>query len=77
MFKVKATVIGFAGDEEKYPCHFQHKVGDEFIYDGEKYIGRICPGMSAVVVPKMMAAIGTPIPRGRPGTRDRLGSCGV
>jgi len=54
MFQVKATVIGFAGDEEKYPCHFQHKVGDEFIYDGEKYIGRICPGMSAVVVPKMM-----------------------
>jgi hypothetical protein len=54
MFKVKATVIGFAGDEEKYPCHFQHKIGDEFIYDGEKYIGRICPGMSALVVPKMM-----------------------
>lgn len=55
MFKVKATVIGFAGDEEKYPCHFQHKIGDVFIYDGEKYIGRICPGMSALVVPKMMA----------------------
>lgn len=55
MFQVKATVIGFAGDEDKYPCHFQHKVGDEFIYDGEKYIGRICPGMSAVLVPKMIA----------------------
>jgi hypothetical protein len=54
MFQVKATVIDFAGDEEKYPCHFQHKVGDEFIYDGEKYIGRICPGMSALVVPKMI-----------------------
>jgi hypothetical protein len=54
MFQVKATVIGFAGDEEKYPCHFQHKVGDTFIYDGEKYIGRICPGLSAVVVPRMM-----------------------
>ncbi len=55
MFKVRATVIGFGGDEEKYPCHFQHKIGDEFIYDGEKYIGRICPGMSAVLVPKMMS----------------------
>jgi uncharacterized repeat protein (TIGR04076 family) len=55
MFQVKATMIGFAGDEEKYPCHFQHKTGDEFIYDGEKYIGRICPGLSAVLVPKMMA----------------------
>jgi hypothetical protein len=65
MFQVKATVIGFAGDEEKYPCHFQHKVGDTFIYDGEKYIGRICPGLSAVVVPRMMdffAAGPRPVP---------------
>lgn len=54
MFKVRATAIGFRGDEEKYPCHFQHKIGDTFIYDGEKYIGRICPGFSAVVVPRMM-----------------------
>jgi hypothetical protein len=54
MFQVKATAIGFAGDEEKYPCHFQHRIGDTFIYDGEKYIGRICPGFSAVVVPRMM-----------------------
>jgi len=54
MFQVKATAIGFAGDEEKYPCHFQHKVGDTFIYDGEKYIGRICPGFSAALVPRMM-----------------------
>lgn len=55
MFQIKATVIGFVGDEEKYPCHFQHKVGDVFIYDGEKYIGRICPHFSSAVVPKMMA----------------------
>jgi len=54
MFKVKATVVGFMGDEEKYPCHFQHKIGDEFIYDGEKYIGRICPGLSARLIPRMM-----------------------
>lgn len=54
MFQVKATMIGFGGDEKKYPCHFQHKTGDEFIYDGEKYIGRICPGLSAVLVPKMI-----------------------
>ena len=45
---------GVLGDEEKYPCHFQHKIGDTFIYDGEKYIGRICPGFSAAVVPRMM-----------------------
>jgi hypothetical protein len=54
MFQVKAIAIGFGGDEQKYPCHFQHKIGDTFIYDGEKYIGRICPGFSAVVVPRMM-----------------------
>ncbi len=65
MFQVRATAIGFAGDEEKYPCHFQHKIGDTFIYDGEKYIGRICPGFSAVVVPRMMeffAAGPRPVP---------------
>jgi len=54
MFQVKATVVGFLGDEEKYPCHFQHKVGDEFIYDGEKYIGRICPHMARLLIPRMM-----------------------
>jgi len=54
MFQVRATAIDFAGDEEKYPCHFQHKKGDTFTYDGEKYIGRICPGFSAVLVPRMM-----------------------
>jgi hypothetical protein len=65
MFQVKATAIGFGGDEQKYPCHFQHKIGDTFIYDGEKYIGRICPGFSAVVVPRMMdfyAAGPRPVP---------------
>ena len=54
MFKVKATVVDFLGDEEKYPCHFQHKIGDEFIWDGEKFIGRICPSLTPLLVPKMM-----------------------
>ena len=54
MFKVKATMIGFMGDEDKYPCHFQHKVGDEFIYDGEKFIGRICAHVTSQLVPRMM-----------------------
>jgi hypothetical protein len=42
MFKVKATLIGFAGDTEKYPCHFNYQIGDEIIFDGENFIGRIC-----------------------------------
>lgn len=48
-FKVKATLVAFIGDEEKYPCHFQYQIGDEIIYDGEKYIGRVCPAILGVL----------------------------
>lgn len=54
-FKVKATVVAFLGDAQKYPCHFQHRIGEEFIYDGEKFIGRICPSMAPHIIPQMMA----------------------
>jgi len=54
MFKVKATVIDFLGDKEKYPCHHQYKLGDEFIFDGESFAGGICPSLAISVVPKMM-----------------------
>jgi uncharacterized repeat protein (TIGR04076 family) len=54
MFQIKATVVGFLGDEEKYPCHFLHKIGDEFIYDGEKFVGRICPSVTRLLIPAMM-----------------------
>jgi uncharacterized repeat protein (TIGR04076 family) len=47
MFKVKATVLSFANDDDHYPCHFRYKVGDEVIFDGEKYTGRVCPHMLA------------------------------
>jgi uncharacterized repeat protein (TIGR04076 family) len=53
-FQIKATVVGFLGDEEKYPCHFLHKVGDELIYDGEKFVGRICPSMTRLLITAMM-----------------------
>jgi uncharacterized repeat protein (TIGR04076 family) len=53
-FQIKATVVGFLGDEEKYPCHFLHKVGDEFMYDGEKFVGRICPSVTRILIPAMM-----------------------
>ena len=55
MFKVKATVISFLGDEETYPCHFQYKLGDEFIWDGEKFIGRVCPSVFPLLAPKIVA----------------------
>ena len=54
MFKVKATVIDFLGDKEKYPCHHQYHIGEEFIFDGESFIGRICPSLVPLVVPKMI-----------------------
>jgi hypothetical protein len=42
MFKVKATLVRFAGDVERYPCHFGYQIGDEIIYDGESFIGKVC-----------------------------------
>ena len=45
MFKVKAIVTGFGKDESKNPCHFRYKVGDEIVFDGEAFIGRVCPNM--------------------------------
>jgi uncharacterized repeat protein (TIGR04076 family) len=57
MFQVKATLVGFLGDEEKYPCHFGHKIGDEFTYDGEKFHGRICPHALPVVMPQLWSLI--------------------
>lgn len=50
-FKVKCTLIAFMGDEDTFPCHFGYKVGDEFIYDGEKFIGKICPGLLSSMIP--------------------------
>ena len=57
MFKVKATVVSFAGEEEKYPCHFGYKIGDEFAFDGEKFIGKICQHTLSVIIPKMVPLI--------------------
>ncbi|MCX6008488.1 MAG: hypothetical protein NTW48_00325 [Chloroflexi bacterium] len=53
MFKVKMTIVDFLGDEEKYPCHFLYNIGDEFIYDGEKFIGKMCPVLVPFIIPKM------------------------
>jgi len=43
MYKVKVKVNKIVGDVEHFPCRFGYKPGDEFLYDGEKYVGRICP----------------------------------
>jgi uncharacterized repeat protein (TIGR04076 family) len=51
MFKVKCKLVAFLGHEEKYPCHFGYKIGDEFYYDGVEFKGRICPGLMASMMP--------------------------
>jgi hypothetical protein len=50
-FKVRGKLIGFMNDVEKFPCHFDYKIGEEFTYDGEKIVGRICPGVLLTMVP--------------------------
>jgi len=60
-FKVRAKFLGFFADEEKYPCHFDYKIGEEIIYDGARFEGRLCPGLLNVLIPKVkiMADSGT------------------
>jgi uncharacterized repeat protein (TIGR04076 family) len=54
-FQVRATVVALLGDAGKYPCHFQHRLGEEFCYDGERFSGRVCPSVAALLIPQMMA----------------------
>ncbi|MBN1366987.1 MAG: hypothetical protein JW967_03580 [Dehalococcoidales bacterium] len=54
-FQVKAKLVEFLGDLEKYPCHFGHNVGDTVIFDGEKYVGRLCPDVWPLLAPKVYA----------------------
>lgn len=55
MFQVRITVAGVLGDADTYPCHFKHRVGDEVIFDGESYHGRLCPDVWPLVAPKVAA----------------------
>ena len=51
MFKVKSTLVAFEGREDIYPCHFNYKIGDTITYDGDRFTGRICPGLIASMMP--------------------------
>jgi hypothetical protein len=35
-FKVRCKLIGFMNDVDRFPCHFDYKIGEEFTYDGER-----------------------------------------
>lgn len=54
-FKVKATMVEFLGDEKRFPCHFRYRKGDYFVYDGEEFHGRICPGVLNRMGPTLIA----------------------
>jgi uncharacterized repeat protein (TIGR04076 family) len=54
-YKVRCRLVAFLGDEELFPCHFGYQIGDEIIYDGEKFIGRICPGVFSAMSPVVYA----------------------
>jgi uncharacterized repeat protein (TIGR04076 family) len=51
MFKVKCTLVEFVCDEKAFPCHFNYKIGDEIYYDGERFTGRVCPGLVIQMMP--------------------------
>jgi uncharacterized repeat protein (TIGR04076 family) len=53
LFKVRVRLVAFMGDEDRYPCHMEHKVGDEVIFDGERYAGRLCPDVWPMVASKV------------------------
>ena len=55
MFKVRVKLVSFLGDQHKYPCHMQHVVGDEVVFDGERYEGRLCPDVWPLIAPKVSA----------------------
>jgi len=55
MFKVKATIVGFLGDTTKYPCHFNHQIGDEIIWTGAELKGRMCPAILPMIAEKAAA----------------------
>ena len=55
MFQVKATLVAFMGNTENYPCHFHHNVGDEIVFDGESFKGRLCTEVWPVFTQKVVA----------------------
>lgn len=59
-FKIRFRLTAFMGNVKEYPCHFGYKIGDEFVYDGEQFIGRICPSVISQVasVIKMLHDLG-------------------
>jgi uncharacterized repeat protein (TIGR04076 family) len=56
-YKVKCKLVSFTGDPERFPCHFNYQIGDEFTYDGEKFEGKICNGLLKNMAPVLWNTI--------------------
>lgn len=56
-FKVRCKLVSFTGDPERFPCHFDYHIGDEFTYDGEKFEGKICNGLLKNMAPVLWSTI--------------------
>ncbi len=52
-FSVKATLVAFLADAERYPCHAMLNIGDEVTFDGAEIKGKMCPH----VVPQLTNAM--------------------
>jgi len=50
-FSIKVTLVEFRGDTERYPCHATMNVGDELIFDGLEFKGKICAHTIPVLAP--------------------------
>jgi hypothetical protein len=56
-FKVRCKLVSWTGDPERFPCHFDYHIGDEFTYDGEKFEGKICNGLLKNMAPVLWNTI--------------------
>ena len=59
-FQMKAALIDFLGDEERFPYHFLYKRGDFFVYDGEEFQGGVCAGLLGSIGPALPQSV-TPV----------------
>jgi hypothetical protein len=57
-YKVRVKLVRFVGDVEHFPCRFGYKVGDEFCYDGERFIGRVCPELITSDMGPILGVVG-------------------
>lgn len=56
-FKVRCKLVAFTGDPDRFPCHFDYKIGDEFTYNGEIFEGKICNGLLKNMAPVLWETI--------------------